>query len=201
MLLVGAGGHAREVFDVLKSEYDVLYFFDSISQSLPMGVRSEQWLRTDQEVRSLFSQDNRFVIAVGGTQTRKQLCEHVEGLGGKSVTCVASSAVVSKERVDIGAGCNIMHQAFISCDTRVGKGSLVNTRVNIHHDVEVGSFCEIGPAAVLLGRVKLGMGVFIGAGAVILPGISIGDYAVVGAGAVVTKNVASNATVKGIPAQ
>jgi acetyltransferase-like isoleucine patch superfamily enzyme len=83
----------------------------------------------------------------------------------------------------------------------IGKGTLINTGAHLHHDIEIGDFCEIAPAALLLGKAKLGSHVFVGAGAIILPGITVGKNVVIGAGAIVTKNISDNQKVKGNPAK
>ena len=50
-------------------------------------------------------------------------------------------------------------------------------------------------------RTKVCKGASIGANATICPGVIIGEKAMIGAGSVVTKNVPSNALVKGNPAK
>jgi acetyltransferase-like isoleucine patch superfamily enzyme len=90
--------------------------------------------------------------------------------------------------------------SFVGPQTQLGKGVLVNSRANVHHESVIGEYSEIGPGALILGRVKIGKKCRIGAGAVVLPGVEIGDQVVVGAGAVVTKNVPDNQILVGIPA-
>lgn len=82
--------------------------------------------------------------------------------------------------------------------------------------IEIGDDVMIGPGVKIISAnhvvgahdewcasppIVIGARAWIGANAVLLPGIRIGEEAVVGAGAVVTKDVASGATVVGIPAR
>ena len=89
----------------------------------------------------------------------------------------------------------------MSANITIGCGVLINTRVNVHHYVVIGDYCEIAPNVILLGRVKVGACTFIGAGAIILPKVVIGDNCIIGAGAIVTKNIPRNSIVKGNPAK
>lgn len=53
----------------------------------------------------------------------------------------------------------------------------------------------------ILKAVKIGRNVWIGTGATIMPGVTVGDDAIIAAGAIVTRDVASGATVSGMPAR
>ncbi|NCU05938.1 MAG: acetyltransferase [Chitinophagaceae bacterium] len=199
MIIAGAGGHAREILDILSEKKD-LFFFDNLTNELPHKLQGVPVIRTVEDARLALKNDARFIVGTGNTSVRKKMYEMFVKLGGLAFTAIAASAIISEGESVIEDGCNIMHGAFVSNRVHVGCGTLINTNAHLHHDVVTGSFCEIGPAALLLGSVKLGNEVFVGAGAVVLPGISIGDNVVIGAGSVVTKDVEKNKTVKGNPA-
>lgn len=201
MIIAGAGGHAREIFDLLNSNTESpVYFFDNVSPSLPEKMGGLEIITHEEAVKEKLLEDPRFIIGTGNALVRRKMYDLFMEWGGKPFTLIAGTAIISKQETVIGEGSNIMHGAFISNHVRVGKGTLVNTRAHLHHDVKTGEFCEIGPAALLLGKVQIGKEVFIGAGAILLPGIEAGDGSIIGAGAVVTKNVAAGKTVKGNPA-
>lgn len=201
MIITGAGGHAREILDLLikKAEED-FFLFDNINDTVPDTINGHPLIRTEEEAKAQLQNDPRFIIGTGNPAVRQKMYELFADWGGQLFTFIATTALVSEQQTTIGEGANIMHDAFISNQVQIGKGSLINTRANLHHDVVTGNFCEVGPAALLLGNVHIGHRVFIGAGAVLLPGIEVGDDAIIGAGAVVTKHVAANKTVKGNPA-
>jgi sugar O-acyltransferase (sialic acid O-acetyltransferase NeuD family) len=202
MILVGAGGHAKEVFDILSAEDQKnVSFFDNISLALPDEIFGRPILRTIEDAKSYIHTDNRFILGIGNPKYREQLFNLFLNLNAEPFTPIASSAVVSNLDVYIGEGANVMHKAFVSNTVRIGKGALINTGVHLHHDIEMGDFCEIAPAALLMGKAKLGNHVFVGAGAIILPGITVGNNVVIGAGAIVTKNISDNQKVKGNPAK
>jgi sugar O-acyltransferase (sialic acid O-acetyltransferase NeuD family) len=202
MILVGAGGHAKEVFDVLSNEDQKnVAFFDNISLSLPGGIFGRPILRTIEDAKLYLQTDNRFILGIGNPKYREQLFNLFLNLNAEPFTPIAESAVVSQFDVFVGEGSNVMHKTFVSNSVRIGKGALINTGAHLHHDIEMGDFCEIAPAALLLGKAKLGSYVFVGAGAIILPGITVGNKVVIGAGAIVTKNIQDNQKVKGNPAK
>lgn len=201
MIIAGAGGHAREILDllVIKAE-EAIFLFDNINSDAPDFINGYPLIRTAEEAKAQFQNDPRFIVGTGNPAVRQKMYEQFVEWGGQPFTFIAGTAQVSIQEVVIGEGANIMHDAFISNYVEIGKGNLINTRAHLHHNVATGDFCEIGPAALLLGNVHIGHHVFIGAGAIVLPGITIGNNSVVGAGAVVTRNVSMNTTVKGNPA-
>jgi sugar O-acyltransferase (sialic acid O-acetyltransferase NeuD family) len=200
MILAGAGGHARELIDLLDEKQKTSCFlFDNVTTDAVV-VDGTTVIRTEEAATEQLKSDDRFVPATGSPAVRKKLFNLFLSLGGTPYSIVATTANISTINVHIGAGANIMHFVFISNHVHIGDGCLINTRANIHHDVSVGNFCEIGPGALLLGKVRVADEVLIGAGAILLPGISVGKGAVIGAGSVVTKKIEAGVTVKGNPA-
>lgn len=206
MLILGAGGHAKEVIDVLLSNCykGEIALFDNMTpnNNWPNMYKSYCRIQSDTELKSWFNKNgNQFIVGIGGIASRKILWDKAIINGGVPKTLIAKNAVIGYSEVDLGEGTTIMQLAFVSSCVRIGKACLINTRANIHHDVTIGSFCEISPAATLLGKVCLGQNVFIGSGAIVLPKVSIGDNCIIGAGAIVTKDVPDNVMIKGNPAR
>lgn len=203
MVILGASGHAKEVVEVLKlndySEEIVLFDDVTADENWPKLFTSYIRLRNIEELKQQFSLTPHFLIGAGGVKAKRILWNKGINAAGKPASLISKNSSLGSEK--FGEGCSIMQFVFISPDVTLGKGVMVNARVNIHHDVQIGDFSEIAPNAVLLGRCKIGKNTFIGAGAIVLPDIIIGDNCTIGAGAVVTKDVSDNTTVKGNPAK
>ncbi|MEO8414439.1 MAG: acetyltransferase [Ginsengibacter sp.] len=204
MLIIGAGGHAKELLDVLISNgYDNLFFYDDLPANTASRMFSKfQIIKKEQEATRYFKQtDKRFVLGMGGSILRQSMAVKLHSLGGDLTTVISKKAQVSDFDVSIGDGVNIMHHVIIQPSVVIGEGTLINASALVHHDTVIGKYCEMAPAAIITGGCMIGDFTFIGSGAIILPGLCVGKNVVIGAGAVVTKDVADNAKVSGIPAK
>lgn len=198
MLVAGAGGHALECFDILaqKALPDLLEFFDDITPE-QMVLQKYAIIRELNRVESHFAKDPRFFLAVGNPRYRVLFYEKFIRVGGSMVNLLGFQNTISPfSRFE---GVDIFNHCFIGSQAQIGKGTLVNTGAQIHHEVQVGEFCEISPRAVILGAAIIGNQTRIGANATILPKIKIGNRVIIGAGSVITKDVPDNVTVVGVP--
>jgi len=197
MLICGAGGHARELYHFFNDIIEEVCFFDNINNV--NYLEGNVVVDSFDEVQEIFKNDNRFILGVGSSKARKYLYDMMMSCGGnlKSVQCKKTAIGYNPERMK---GVDVFPFSCIGPNVEVGLGTLINTRVNIHHDSKIGSFCEIAPGALVLGNVKIGDGTLIGAGAVVLPNVVIGNNVVVGAGAVVNQTIPDNSLAVGVPA-
>lgn len=198
MIIIGAKGHAKEIFDIINIERtESFYFFDNVSNDADT-LFSYPIIKSIEEAQLILKNDPNFILALGGVRNRNKLFRLFEELGGKPIAAIADNAVISKSAV-LGTALNIMPFSLISADTSIGKGSLINAFASIHHDCILGEFVEVSPGARILGNCEIGDLSTIGTNAVILPKIKIGKNVTIGAGAVVTKDVQDNAVVVGVP--
>ena len=200
MIVIGAGGHALDVLDViLESEVDEeIFFYDDINVST-CSLHNCKVLNSPEAVKKVFPGKFRFVLGTGDAAVRKFLFNKFIRLGGEYVPLRSSGSVFSPFASD--ASFDVMKNCFIGSGTVIGQGCLINTGAQIHHGVKIGEFSEISPRAIILGNVTIGANCSVGAGATILPKISIGCDTTIGAGAVVTKNIACDALAFGNPAK
>lgn len=203
MLVIGAGGHAKEILQVLvqnKAVHDLL-FFDNVNTA-ELFCDEFKIIRSFDQAKLLFeNEDPGFVLGIGNPVRRFTLCRQFEAMGGKLRSIVSQNAIIGNYDVNLGEGLNIMASVYISNSTKIGKGCLINYGCNIHHDAIVEEYCELSPKAQVLGGALIGKYCSIGAGAIILPNVKIGSNVIVGAGAVVTRNIPDNCVVVGVPAQ
>lgn len=206
MIIAGASGHAKEIIQVLEAEGNGsgltgIYLFDDASADAAEARFGYPILRSVQQLRKALGTDKRCILATGSPASRHALGEKLRTAGGDLISLVASTAVIGRHGVTLGAGLNIMHFVLITRDVSVGEGTLVNAGAALHHDVKVGRYNEIAPGARLLGNCQTGDFCRIGAAATLLPNVTIGHNVVIGAGAVVTRPVEDNSVAVGVPAR
>ena len=203
VIIVGGGGHAKVVADVLQLQgYSVLGYTDIDSEKgyLPSTI---PFLGNDQAIfghqpASIFLANG--LGSVRSTAGRRQLYERFANAGYQFVKLIHPSAVVASN-VMLGEGAQIMAGAVIQPGTSVDKNVIVNTKASLDHDCLISNHVHVAPGVTISGGVCVGEGTHIGTGAIIIQGISIGENCLIGAGAVVVADVKDGMAVTGVPAR
>ncbi|MGK0254484.1 MAG: sugar O-acyltransferase (sialic acid O-acetyltransferase NeuD family) [Mariniflexile sp.] len=109
--------------------------------------------------------------------------------------------------------------AFVSSGSKIGRGVLIYSMVNIDtgviigdgviianstviaHDSEIGNGVYFGANVCVCGEVKIGELCFIGSSATISNGLSIGKYSTIGMSSCITKDILDNSFAIGNPVQ
>jgi sugar O-acyltransferase (sialic acid O-acetyltransferase NeuD family) len=200
MLIVGAGGHALEVLDVLLESTlsDDLFFYDDINM-LSTNLRDYCVLNSEEGVINNLPAKFNFILGIGNPVKRQLVFNKFTNLGGAYLPLISSTSIISQ--FANGRCYDVMKNCFIGPETNIGKACLINTGAQIHHEVEIGEFSEISPMAIILGKAKIGSNCSIGSNATILPNVIIGSNVIIGAGAVVTKNIMDHSVAVGNPAK
>ncbi|QQS39777.1 MAG: acetyltransferase [Acidobacteriota bacterium] len=205
MLILGAGGFAKELLEILlQLDLDEeLVFFDNVTKGVPERLFGCYRVLTSQSEMSdhFRNEGTRFVIGAGVPATRRTLGNLAESCGGEVRSVISPFARIGKTANVLAEGVCVLTGAVIESHNTINKGVLVHVNAIVSHDVEIGEFSEISPRATLLGNTVIGKGCKLGAGSIVLPGVKIGDEAVVGAGAVVTADVEPGLVVAGVPAK
>lgn len=196
LLIVGAGGHGKVVYDLAKNYYSEIVFADDGKVGSEVLGCKVKFSVED----ALNNEKCDFIIAIGNNETRKKLFLKFIEKGFTPVTLVHPSAIIGEE-VEIGRGTVVFANAVINPQAKIGVGCIINTSALIEHDCEIGEFTHICPATKMAGTVKIGQECFIGIGSVIVNNISVESRITVGAGTVVVKDLIDLGTYVGNPAK
>ncbi|EWT01124.1 serine acetyltransferase [Intrasporangium oryzae NRRL B-24470] len=200
-LVLGAGGHARSVVDVIGRRGDRVVAVVGAAEGgdwEPWGIE-----RLDDDVAAferIVAEGLRAAVAIGAVEPRLAVVRAILALGGTVPALVAGTATVGGCSA-VGHGTVVLEHAHVGPASRLGAGVIVNTAAIVEHDCVVGDGVHVAPGACLLGGVTVGERTLVGSGARVLPGITVGAGVTIAAGAVVTRNVPDDATVVGSPAR
>lgn len=200
ILILGAGGHAKVIADILlRQRMPVRGFLDDD----PM-----MWRTTQLGMRVLGAIDDyeRFapdglVMGIGNNIARQAVVQRL-GARAKHLWCNAiHPAATIAESVRMGCGAVIAARAVVNPDTIVGDHVIINTGATVDHDCNIGNYSHVAPGSHLAGGVTVGEGTLIGIGSSVIPYRVIGRWATIGAGTVVIDGIPDGVIAKGNPAR
>jgi sugar O-acyltransferase (sialic acid O-acetyltransferase NeuD family) len=189
--LIGAGGHAKVIADILieSGQPPTAFLDDAPKHNRIFDLPVIQGLELPEPNASV-------IVAIGDNFIRAQVAARYTAFD----VAIHPSARVSRD-AEIGPGSVVMAGAVINPGARIGAHCIVNTHASIDHDCLIADFAHVGPGATLGGNVEVGAGVMIGLGANIIHGLVIGEHAVIGAGSTVVRDVPPNVVALGSPAR
>lgn len=206
IVILGAGGFAREVLDVIEAisaTGDTIeaagFIVDSAYLARATTVNGLPVLG-DFDWLDAHASDVRVLCGVGDPSIRRRMVERATRSGTTFATVVHPRAT-SSSRVELGMGVVITAGVVMTNNIVIGDHVHVNLNCTIGHDAVLGPFATLAPGVHVSGNVTVGEGAYIGTGAVILETMSVGRWSIVGAGAVVNRDVPSDTTAVGLPAK
>lgn len=195
-VLLGGGGHAMSVCDVLAR----LGWTIALISGAPHPRWEGHTVKDDNEALDLARAGGMTVgLAVGDGNLRRRLFEIIPD--ELLMQPIASPTASVAGSADLGLTAVVLDHAHVGPFARIDSASIVNTGAIVEHDAEVGTASHVAPRACVLGGARIGERSLVGAGAVVLPGVVVGSRVVIGAGAVVDRDVPDGRTVKGVPAR
>jgi UDP-perosamine 4-acetyltransferase len=206
--IIGAGGHARVVFEAIESaassdkDIEIVGF---ISPEDPTNLPAP-WLGNDDVLKALCADKTitHFTIGLGsiagGENLREMLFTQALEAGAAPFSAIHASAVISPRAI-LADGVTVMAGAIINTGAKLHENAIINTRASVDHDCTIGAHTHIAPGAVLSGNVVVGSNALVGVGATCKQGIHIGSGATIGAGAVVVSDIVENSICIGAPAK
>lgn len=202
LVIVGAGGHGREVLDVVEAlnergaGIEVVGFLAQSCGEPEALARRRVAIVGDETV--LATLQCGFTLAIGDPSARHAVADRL-GAAGEAVTLVHPETRVDAS-AELGPGSMVPAGAIVESGAVLGPHTHLNVNASVGSGARLESFATLSPGSVIGEAVVLGEDVLVGAGAHVAPGVRVGDGAVVGAGAEITQDVAPGATVTGRPA-
>ena len=204
VLIIGAGGHAQVVADIL------LHMREAGADLTPIGFLDDnphlfgEWRLGLPILGPLAAIDavahDALVIGIGDNRTRKAIYERLAACGEQFVVACHPSAIIASDAM-IGMGTVIAARAIVNAGSHIGVNAILNSGCIVEHHNRIGAHTHIAPGATLGGAVVVGEGALVGIGATVLPQRVVGAWSVVGGGALVTSAVDDHLVVTGIPAR
>lgn len=205
VVILGAGGHAREVLDLLEA-------VDADGRSLEVlgYLVDPEYLAAGAEVNGLpvlggldwlaaHAAEVRVACGIGYPHVRHRMVRRAEAHGARFLSLVHPRSSLTRW-VELGTGVIVAAGCVVTNRVRLGDHVHLNVGSTISHDCVCEPFSGTAPGVHVAGGVVLGEGAYLGIGASVLPGVRVGRWSIAGAGAAVTRDIPANHVAVGVPA-
>lgn len=208
LLIVGAGGHASELLDVIRAsndagatEFEVVGFLADAEPAADVLTRHGlPWLGPVASGLAAVTPETQYLLGIGAGHSRRLIDSKARSLGLVAPTLVHPFASVGSHSI-LGEGCVLFSHSSVTTNVLLGRHVHLNRGATVGHDSVLGDYTTLHPNAVVSGGCVLGSEVTMGTGSVVIELRSIGDRSTVGAGGAVVRDVAAGVTVVGVPAR
>lgn len=203
IVIIGAGGFARETLDVfeaaneVKSTYNVLGYIVDTEYGMPGTLINDRPILGDFDWFT-HNSDILAVCAVGAPEIRWRLVSRAVERGVKFIS-VIHPTVIRTRWMKVGNGSVITAGCILSNQVVIGDHAHINPGSIIGHDVVLEDYASVAPGVRISGNVIIKSGAYVGTGASIIEKKTIGMWSIVGAGSTIVRDVPANVTVVGTP--
>jgi sugar O-acyltransferase (sialic acid O-acetyltransferase NeuD family) len=207
LLIVGAGGFARETAEAVRAvnaarpTWRLLGMLDDDPARHGTEVTGTPVLGPVDLAHELA--DAAVVLAVGRPSDyggRRRLAGRL-GLPDERYATIMHPTATLGASCRVGAGSVLLAHVDLTADVRIGRHVAVMPQVVLPHDVRVDDWATIASGVRVGGSCHVEEGAYVGAGALVREGITIGAWALVGMGALVTGDVPAERLWYGAPAR
>ncbi len=207
VVILGAGGYAGVVYEILRMRPDVTVL-GSTDKALGLSERSHSEetplpiLGDDDFLPELADQHENLhaILGLGPDlmSVRARLVYTLQRQGIPQINAIHPQAIVSEDAV-LGSGAVIRAGAVVSSRTVFGDACAVCVGATIDHHVTLGTNVFVGQGAHISSYVYVGDHVVIEIGTMINRRVVIGEGARITGGAFVNTDVPARAVVVGVP--
>ncbi|MDI7659363.1 acetyltransferase [Cronobacter universalis] len=194
IVLIGGGGHASVVADILKQQgRDIIAIISPNVFSKCSIFNNIDIFEKDEEILRFNPAQVVLVNAIGvlpGKHIRKKINEYYLEKGYHFESVVSDGAYISPY-AKLKPGVQIFTGAIIQAGVIIEDHTIINSGAVIEHDCYIGKYNFVAPRAVICGQCKTEEDVFIGANATVVQSIHLNQGVIIGANALVTKDIFS----------
>jgi sugar O-acyltransferase (sialic acid O-acetyltransferase NeuD family) len=185
-VLIGNGGHAREVMAQMGCKLD--RFVD------------EQYVDDDTQPLSKLDPTKHIVmIAISDSKDRFDISQRLpEGI--QFFTFIHPTALIMED-VEIGEGSFVGAYSILTTNIKIGKHSILNRGNHIGHDCRIGDYFSAMPGAIVSGNVTIYSLVYMGSNSSIREKLSVHSLATIGMNSAVVKHIEEGGVYVGCPAK
>ena len=168
ILLIGGGGHAKAVIDVIEQEgkFEIAGIVEKfVGES--EAVLGYPLIGTDDELSELRKEYKYAIITIGHLKSnaiRVKLFGILKELDFTLPVIVSPLAYLSKH-AEVAEGTVIMHHALVNAGAKVGKNCIINSKALVEHDASVEEHSHISTGAIVNGGVRVKANSFYGSNA------------------------------------
>ncbi|MGL4393462.1 MAG: acetyltransferase [Fusobacteriaceae bacterium] len=167
IIIVGAGGHAKVIIDILlkrnsilHEKNNIIFIFDDKYNS----QKEEEVLKIPMvgSIKDLLKKDLSdffLIIAIGNNKVREKIVKLLPK-ETRFLTLIHPTAIIGKD-VFIGKGTVVKANVVVSPSTKIGDFCLINSLVSIEQDSVVEDFVHIFPNCSIYGENYIARGLNI----------------------------------------
>ncbi|QHQ63192.1 transferase [Anaerocolumna sedimenticola] len=204
IVIIGAGGFGKEVAQLIKDinkdkkTWNLLGYIDETVEKHGSLINETPVLGSFDWFEKSSRSKVWAVCALGNPRDKYKLIQKTSAYPINYATIIHPDAKINKYS-DLGFGCIICCNSFISVNTKIGNHVCINPGCGIGHDTIIEDYTSLYWNVTLSGNVFIHEGCEIGSKAIVIQKKTVGKWSIIGAGAVIIRDLPEYCTAVGVP--
>lgn len=204
IVIVGAGGCAREVYEMAletypAGEYRIKGFLSDQAEDLDPFPDIREKAPIIGSIQAYVPQEEeRFLLALGTPQDRRDIAVALKARGAGFLSLLHPMAKISPT-ARLGEGVILYPFTLVSCYVELGDFCMMNAYSGCGHDAKVGAYSVLAPYAAVLGFSEVGEGCFLSTHSMLAPKKSLGKEGMIAANSAAFRDAPEQSLVLGVP--